>query len=388
MGNLTSARPAGCKIVETLPATLPLALPTGSMLTYDCFDTLISQTQRELCIASYCCNLRSTPEGGHVLLRLLELARADVRVTIIVDEQSRDADATQLAGVPNLRYLKLDVGELPGGKPGSLLSSFWVSDKRRFYLGSASLTGGSISTIKSLGVYSECEPLARDLRRRFRDYERLCARRCVRCLSLSTRFHLRRHCENAFFSDAPESLIGSTRTFDADAVLAHVQAARSTIDMELLSLVPLVRDEDSVQYWPRMHDALVRAALERNVRVRLLVGLWHRSDVFSLAAVKGLHELGVGHADISVRVFAIPGAKGEPLNNTKLLVVDDEYVHVTSADMDGTHYARHAFVSFNCAERAFARALGALFERDWQSSFSSPLPRAPPPEPATLLPVN
>ncbi|QGN68021.1 major envelope protein [Equine molluscum contagiosum-like virus] len=382
MGNvLHRAENVSCTLVETMPPALGMS--TSSMLTYDCFDTLISRTQRRLCIASYCCNLRSTPEGGHILQRLVELARAGVRVTILVDEQSRDADAAVLAGVPNLRYRKVDVSALPGGKQGSLLSSFWVSDAARFYLGSASLTGGAVSTIKTLGVYAECAPLARDLMWRFDNYLRISQRRCLSCLPQCARFHLGRPFGGLFFSDSPESLLGCARTFDADAVLAHLAAARSTIDIELLSLVPLVRSDDALKYWPTLHDALVRAALERHVRVRILVGFWRRSDVFSLAALKGLHELGVEHADISVRVFAFPSTNTRPddINNVKLIVVDDAYAHLTSANLDGTHYAHHAFVSLNCAEPVLARALGAVFERDWHAPHSHPLPRAPAPEP-------
>lgn len=378
MGNfLTTARDARCQVVETVPAALHMALAPEAMSTFECVQKIISLTKKRLCIASFCCNLRSSAEGAQVLNLLVNLARSGARVEILVDQQSRDPDADSFSDVPNLFYRKVDVATTTATAGGSLLSSFWVSDAQRLYIGSASLTGGSMSTIKTLGVYSEAPPLARDLQRRFDSYVSLAQRRCMLCVPLRAAFNLCRTFGGVFFSDSPDAMIGMRRTYDADAVLAHINAATSTIDMELLAFVPLLRIDDSVRYWPPLYNALLRAALERSVRVRILVGAWRRADVFAMATLRSLHELSVGHANVTVRVFKYPaGGKKDDINNTKLLVVDETYAHITSANLDGTHFAHHAFVSFNCVDSRLSRALSSVFARDWDSAHSKELPRA------------
>uniref|UniRef100_A0AAU7E1W6 Palmytilated EEV membrane glycoprotein n=1 Tax=Rousettus bat poxvirus TaxID=3141933 RepID=A0AAU7E1W6_9POXV len=381
MGNLlTAAHDARCYLVETVPTTLHLPAAPDTLTTLECVEKLIGLTKTRLCVASFCCNLRSSAEGVQVLTMLINLARSGARVELLVDQQSRDPDADSFADVPNLFYHKVDIAATTGAAGGSLLSSFWVSDSRRFYLGSAALTGGSLSTIKTLGVYSEAAPLARDLRRRFDSYLAMARRRrcqrCLLCLPMSAAYSLYDTHRGMFFSDSPEPLIGLRRTYDPDAVVAHINAATSTIDMELLALVPLLRVGESVRYWPPLYEALLRAALERGVRVRVLIGAWRRADVFAMATMRSLHELSVGHANITVRVFRYPaGARKDDINNAKFLVADDTYAHITSANLDGTHFAHHAFVSFNCVDSRFSRALASVFARDWDSPHSSELPR-------------
>ncbi|ATI20962.1 palmitylated EEV membrane glycoprotein [Western grey kangaroopox virus] len=373
-------------VVETIPRALK-GMSTAGLSTYECFKKIIADTRRELCIVSFCCNMSTSAEGVDILNRLVELANSKVRVCILVDSHSKDPDLNKLSS-SSVSYTKVDIGLLHKHGVGNLLSSFWVSDGIRFYLGSASLTGGSLSTIKTLGVYSDGNArLARDLRRRFANYERISEGMCLYCMKFSTSYHMFRPFYNVFFSDSPEHMIGSHRTFDEDCVLAHIDAASSTIDMELISLLPIRRSGDGiVTYWPALKDALIRATLERNVRLRILVGYWSKTDVRATAAVRSLGELGVDSIDISVKVFSFQHAGGggtgnaaaasagpDDINNTKLIVVDGCRAHITSANMDGTHFSNHAFVSFNSLDAEMAKRLTEVFERDWTSPFSRPI---------------
>ncbi|CCD83197.1 palmitylated EEV envelope protein [Squirrelpox virus] len=371
---------AGCRVVETIPPGS--SIQSQHLNTLECFDEIITRAKKYIYIASYCCNLRSTSDGEHILNRLMEAAQNKISVIILVDDQSRDKDRADLTSA-GVNYRKIHVGKKLG--TGSLLGSFWVSDDERWYAGSASLTGGSISTIKTLGLYSEYAPLARDLRRRFETFSSLgersesswlsCMGKCMCCVPLSTAYHMHHPVGGIFFSDAPERLLGYSRTLDADSVLGFIESATTSIDMELLSIVPLVRKNDTVKYWPDIYNAIITAAIDRKVRVRLLVGLWRHNDVFSMAAARSIQEFGVGHADVSVRVFSMPGGVGDAnINNTKLMVVDGTKAHVTVANFDGTQHLQYAFVSVNSVDPGVSKELADVFERDWNSPYSTPLP--------------
>ncbi|AAR98368.1 EEV envelope phospholipase [Bovine papular stomatitis virus] len=367
---------AECRVVETLPAEVS-SLQVGNMSTFECFSAIVESATKFLYIASFCCNLGSTREGVDVKDKLCTLAKSGVNVTVLVDVQSKDRDAEELreAGV---NYYKVKVS----GRDdvGNLLGSFWISNAGQWYVGSASLTGGSISNIKNLGVYSTNRHLATDLMNRYNTFysmivepkvpfSRLC---CAMITPTATDFHLDHAGGGVFFSDAPEKFLGFYRTLDEDLVLHRIDSAKNSIDLSLLSLVPVIRHADRVEYWPRIMDALLRAAIDRSVRVRVIVTEWKNADPLSVSAARTLNDFGVGSIDISTRLFSIPG-RDDAANNTKLLIVDDTFAHVTVANMDGTHYKYHAFVSVNAEKGDIVNQLSAVFERDWRSQYCKPI---------------
>ncbi|AIZ77261.1 putative EEV phospholipase [Parapoxvirus red deer/HL953] len=373
-----SSIPAGgeCRVVETLPAELS-SLQQGNMSTVDCFAAIIESAKKFLYIASFCCNLSSSKEGVDIKDKLCAIAKGGVDVTVLVDVQSKDRDAEELRAA-GVNYYKVKVCGKDG--VGNLLGSFWISDAGHWYVGSASLTGGSIQTIKNLGLYSTNKRLAADLMNRYNTFfsmivepkipfTRMC---CSMITPTATDFHLNHAGGGIFFSDAPEKFLGFYRTLDEDLVLHRINSAVNSIDLSLLSIVPVIRHASSMEYWPAIMDALLRAAVERGVRVRVIVTEWKNADPLSVAAARTLNDFGVGSIDISARLFSIPG-RDDAANNTKLLIVDDTFAHVTVANMDGTHYKYHAFVSVNAEKGDIVNQLAAVFDRDWRSQYCKPI---------------
>lgn len=367
---------ADCRVVETIPAEVS-SLGTQNMSTFDCFMAIAGSAKKFLYVVSFCCNLKSSREGVAVKDKLCALAKEGVAVCVIVDVQSKEADAAELRE-SGVEYMKAKVADSSGA--GSLLGSLWLADSGQWYVGSASLTGGSVSTIKNVGLYSTNKHLASDLMNRvntFRSFvvepkqpfTTLC---CAMITPTATDFHLNHSGGGVFFSDSPERFLGFYRTLDEDLVLHRIESAQNSINLSLLSMVPVVRHSESVEYWPRIIDALLRAAVDRGVRVRVIVSQWKNADPLSVTAARTLNGFGVGHVDISARWFAIPG-RDDASNNTKLLVVDDKFAHITVANMDGTHYRYHAFVSVNAEGGEVVKSLAAVFDRDWRSKFCSPI---------------
>ncbi|QAV38898.1 m22L [Myxoma virus] len=352
---------AGCRIVETVPENL--GITTQHMHTHKCFDELITQAKRYIHIASFCCNLRTTDQGRLIMKKLKEAAKSGVRVTILVDYQSGNKDEEELLE-SNVEYIKVKIGKRYN--PGVLLGSFWIVDGTRCYIGNASLTGGSISNIKTLGVYSTYAPLAADLERRFSTFKAFNGNKSILsilhtacCLTTSTQYNINNPIGGVFLSDSPDYMLGCSRTLDADVVLGKISKAKKSICLELLSLVPVIREDEKTVYWPNIYNELICAAINRGVKVRLLIGSWSNNDIYVMSSVKSLQAM-CSNNDLIVKVFY-------DKNNTKLMIVDDEFAHITPANFDGTHYLRHAFVSFNTVHPELVHMLNAIFTRDWEN---------------------
>nr|WCB86969.1 CPPV158 virion envelope protein [Cooks petrelpox virus] len=375
MGNNFKPIPkADYQIVETVPQSLT-AINSTNLSTYECFKRLIDLAKKEIYIATFCCNLSSNPEGTDILNRLIDVS-SKIPVYILVDESSPHKDYDKIKS-SHIRYIKVDVGVLNKESVGNLLGNFWVVDKLHFYIGSASLMGNALTTIKNMGIYSENNSLAMDLYFRSLDYKIISKKKCLFFTRMATKYHFFKNHNGIFFSDSPEHMVGRKRTYDLDCVIHYIDAAKSTIDLAIVSLLPTKRTKDSVVYWPIIKDALIRAVLERGVKLRILLGFWKKTDVISKASIKSLNELGVDHIDISTKVFRFPiNSRVDDINNSKMMIIDGRYSHVMTANLDGSHFNHHAFVSFNCMDQQFTKKIAELFERDWISPYAKEIDMA------------
>ncbi|ANS71105.1 eev envelope phospholipase [Pteropox virus] len=371
---------ANCIVVETIPKTLDLQ--STNITTLECFEELIAKATKTIHIVTFCCNLRSTKDGENILSKLCDAARRGVKVVILVDYQSRDTDKEILEN-SGVEYFKVKINNTG---MSNMLGNFWTSDKERLYVGSASLTGGSLTTIKNLGLYSTCSVLAKDLENRFDTFKKLIDKKssifrkicCTPCMAntvcgvpLATDFHLDYSAGGVFFSDSPDTLLGCFRTLDYDVVIERISKAQDSIDLSLMSFVPIVKSDEVIVFWPNLLNALLEAAINRSVKIRVLVSHLKNNNPFSLAAISTLNAFSTENADISVRYFS--NKDSDTVNNTKLLVVDSKFAHLTVANFDGTHYKHHSFVSANAESLVLVKKLSEVFNRDWESKYSVPV---------------
>ncbi|WEY18973.1 Palmytilated EEV membrane protein [Monkeypox virus] len=360
---------AKCRLVETLPENMDFR--SDHLTTFECFNEIITLAKKYIYIASFCCNPLSTTRGALIFDKLKEVSEKGIKIIVLLDERGKRNLGELQSHSPDINFITVNIDKK--NNVGLLLGCFWVSDDERCYVGNASFTGGSIHTIKTLGVYSDYPPLATDLRRRFDTFKafnsaknswlNLCSAAC--CLPVSTAYHIKNPIGGVFFTDSPEHLLGYSRDLDTDVVIDKLKSAKTSIDIEHLAIVPTTRVDGNSYYWPDIYNSIIEAAINRGVKIRLLVGNWDKNDVYSMATARSLDALCVQN-DLSVKVFTIQ-------NNTKLLIVDDEYVHITSANFDGTHYQNHGFVSFNSIDKQLVSKAKKIFERDWVSSHSKSL---------------
>ncbi|KAG8000249.1 Inactive phospholipase D5, partial [Nibea albiflora] len=210
---------------------------------------------------------------------------------------------------------------------GRLLSSFWVVDRKHFYIGSASMDWRSLAIVfpihhtitytltshfrKELGVLVyNCSCLALDLHRVFSLYWGLqykdfipsfWSKRLFALFNRDTPLQLTLNSTKAqaYVSTSPDVLIPKGRSNDLEAISRVIQEARHFIYISIIDYLPLL-SRDASRYWSRI-DGLIREALIlRKVRVRLLISCWEKTHPLTFNFIWSLRSLCMDQANCSL----------------------------------------------------------------------------------------
>merc|ERR1711860_89698 len=84
--------------------------------------------------------------------------------------------------------------------------------------------------------------------------------------------------------------------------------AKETIDIAVMDYMPAMMYSPRHQYWPDIDDQLRRMAIDKSIRVRLLVSQWAHTPPAMSHFLKSLTDLSrvYPHVDIQVKVFSVP----------------------------------------------------------------------------------
>ncbi|CAB1460245.1 unnamed protein product [Pleuronectes platessa] len=273
---------------------------------------------------------------------------------------------------------------------GHLLSSFWVVDRRHFYIGSASMDWRSLATRKELGllVYN-CSCLALDLHRVFSLYWGLQYRDFIpsfwskRLFALYNKnapldFTLNSTKAQAFISSSPDVFIPKDRTNDLGAISWIIQEARHFIYISIIDYLPLV-SSTAHKYWSRI-DGLIREALIlRRVRVRLLISCWEKTQPLTFNFIWSLRSLCMEQANCSLeakyfnpRVQRDGSLQG--INHNRFMVTD-RAIYLGNLDWVGNEFTFNAGAGLVISQpegvedrnSTVVEQLRASFDRDWFS---------------------
>ncbi|XP_053293036.1 inactive phospholipase D5 [Pleuronectes platessa] len=273
---------------------------------------------------------------------------------------------------------------------GHLLSSFWVVDRRHFYIGSASMDWRSLATRKELGVLVyNCSCLALDLHRVFSLYWGLQYRDFIpsfwskRLFALYNKnapldFTLNSTKAQAFISSSPDVFIPKDRTNDLGAISWIIQEARHFIYISIIDYLPLV-SSTAHKYWSRI-DGLIREALIlRRVRVRLLISCWEKTQPLTFNFIWSLRSLCMEQANCSLeakyfnpRVQRDGSLQG--INHNRFMVTD-RAIYLGNLDWVGNEFTFNAGAGLVISQpegvedrnSTVVEQLRASFDRDWFS---------------------
>nr|XP_023668015.1 phospholipase D3 isoform X2 [Paramormyrops kingsleyae] len=400
-----------CRIV--LVESIPEGLEFNSSINpsiYQSWLNLIGEAQSSIDIASFYWTLTNKDTGTHeptayqgeqILKKLIHLAGKEsdvsVRIAVNVPDKSQpieDLNMLMQAGADvrlvNMRNLTT----------GVLHTKFWVIDKKHIYLGSANMDWRSLTQVKELGVaVYNCSCLAEDLGKIFEAYWYLGqAGKSIPSHwpdSYSTSYNktsplelpLNGTSSTAYLSSSPPSLCADGRTQDLDAILSVIDDAQEFVYIAVMNYLPTMEYSQSKRYWSEIDTQLRRVAYERAVRVRLLISCWGNSPpamfpfLLSLAAV----QYEKSKLDIQVKLFVVPSSPSQKeipyarVNHNKYMVTD-KVAYIGTSNWSGDYFlntAGSALVVNQTAapspETTVQRQLQAVFLRDWDSVYSTPL---------------
>ncbi|XP_035519730.1 inactive phospholipase D5-like [Morone saxatilis] len=279
---------------------------------------------------------------------------------------------------------------------GHLLSSFWVVDRRHFYIGSASMDWRSLATRKELGVLVyDCSCLALDLHRVFSLYWGLQYKDFIpsfwskrlfalfnRDAPLELTFNSTK--AQAYVSSSPDVFIPKDRSNDLEAISRVIQEARHFIYISIIDYLPLV-SRNAQRYWSRI-DGLIREALIlRKVRVRLLISCWENTHPLTFNFIWSLRSLCLEQANCSLeaklfnpRVLRDGSLQG--INHNRFIVTD-KAIYLGNLDWVGNEFTFNAGAGLVISQpegieernSTVVEHLQAAFERDWFSRYTRSL---------------
>jgi phospholipase D3/4 len=206
-----------------------------------------------------------------------------------------------------------------------------------------------------------------------------------------------------FLTGSPAEVRGRGRTWDGAGLVHTIDHAHRSICVSVMDFVPIglysrgspaattatgMIPDDTPVWWPSLFDALLSAALTRKVYVRLLVSKWaHTSGLIEPLLVALQKAADAGRADsymssgqLEIKQFIVPGWDSTTgadrkypghtrVNHTKYIVTD-RHINIGTSNMTWDYFASTAGSSLNSDHPSLVRALQAVFDRDWASSYA------------------
>ncbi|XP_073338624.1 inactive phospholipase D5-like [Pagrus major] len=329
-------------------------------------------------------------QGRALLSKLQGLKARGVNLKI----SSGIIDSTELSTLDK-HYAEVHYINMTALTKGHLLSSFWVVDRRHFYIGSASMDWRSLATRKELGVLVyNCSCLALDLHRVFSLYWGLqykdfipsfWSKRLFALFNKDSPLDLTINSSKAqaFISTSPDVFIPKERSNDLEAISRVIQEARHFIYISIIDYLPLL-SRNAHRYWSRI-DGLIREALIlRKVRVRLLISCWEKTEPLSFNFLWSLRSLCMEQANCSLEVkFFNPRVQRDGslqgINHNRFMVTD-KAIYLGNLDWVGNEFTFNAGAGLVISQSegedrnsTVVEQLRASFERDWFSRYTRSL---------------
>jgi len=150
---------------------------------------------------------------------------------------------------------------------------------------------------------------------------------------------------------------------------------------------PLTLYSAEPAYWSDIDDRLRKAAIDRRVKVKLLMALWPSTRKNYLHFLKSLEDLNQAYpwVDIKIKMFEVPSTPDQSkipfarVNHNKYMVTDKS-AYIGTSNWSGDYFVDTAGIGFIVTPRGTSvdsdniqKQLAAIFTRDWESDYAKPL---------------
>jgi len=316
----------------------------------------------------------------------------------------RNEDTQLLAQTRAAEVRSLDFPRFLGA--GILHTKMWLVDDEHFYLGSGNMDWRSLTQVKELGIIvTNCSCMAQDLAKIFDVYWEMGgivngslpkhwpARDKTRINStspLEVRFN--GFSESlTYFSSSPPALSPEGREQDINAILNVIRDAKRFIHVAVMDFVPVFL-YGKAKYWPVINDALKVAAIDRRVEVKVLMSNWTHTRPDIVKFLKSFQAIdGAFGADVKVRLFTVPSFDEKQaeipfarVNHNKYMVTDN-CAYIGTSNWSADYFVNTGGIGLVVNQSLHTgdllrkssnlrSQLAVIFQRDWDSDYSGPLP--------------
>ncbi|XP_068441388.1 5'-3' exonuclease PLD3 [Clinocottus analis] len=397
-----------CKIVlvESIPEGLEFNSSTTHPTIFQAWLNLMGEARSSVDIASFYWTLTNEDTGTHepsahqgetILKTLADLSgKLSVRIAVNTPQKSQPQGDLRLLNDSGADIRTVNMRELTSGV---LHTKFWVVDKKHIYIGSANMDWRSLTQVKELGaVVYNCSCLAADLGKIFEAYWLLGDSQSIPSpwpSSFATLYNkdtplqlpLNSTPSSVYMSSSPPSFCAAGRTSDLQSILSVMEDAESFIYIAVMNYLPTMEFSHPKRYWADIDTKLRRVGYEKRVKVRLLISCWASTTPAMFPFLKSLASLydPKSRLDIQVRLFVVPASPKQKeipfarVNHNKYMVTD-KIAYIGTSNWSGDYFvstAGSALVVNQTAsespEPTVQQQLKAVFERDWDSGYSTPL---------------
>ncbi|XP_057685077.1 5'-3' exonuclease PLD3-like [Corythoichthys intestinalis] len=400
--------PCEISLVESIPEGLQFnsSDPSHGSI-YNAWLQLLVQARSSIDIASFYWTLTNqdtstheptADQGENILKNLAELS-GSLSVRIAVSAPQHGSQPNEDLKRLNASGAAIQMVDMKDLTSGVLHTKFWIVDKKHIYIGSANMDWRSLTQVKELGVVVyNCSCLAADLGKIFEAYWFLGESQSIPApwpSNFSTDYNketplqlmLNSTPSSVYLTSSPPSFCAAGRTSDLDSILSVMEDAQSFIYIAVMNYLPTLEFSNSKKYWGEIDTQLRRVAYEKRVKVRLLISCWSNTSPAMFSFLKSLDALyePKSKLDIQVRLFVVPANAEQKkipfarVNHNKYMVTD-QVAYIGTSNWSGDYFvntAGSALVVNQTASSSLQPSVQSqlrdVFERDWNSIYSSPL---------------
>jgi len=388
----------GFTLIESIPVGLVIEPVVDT--TYQVWLPIMSNATKTLRIAGMYSTLTQgtsfPPEaegymGQEIFNAIINAHKRGVQVQIVLAPASGDPEWSEdvikyfAAGI-DVRFINWEA--VTNSSAGILHTKLMVIDSNYAYVGSANWDWRSIAHTKELGVVTSIPSLVQDIEKIF-DIYWLTANQTEMPhipsgwdtnynLTNPDNINVNGETSFAYIASSPPLFNTPSRTGDIDALIHAIDSAEQFVYGSVMDYSPITLYFPKGQgfYWGVLDDAWRRAAY-RGIEVHLLFSIWEYTDTKLLQYLRSLDCID----NITVNVMIIPAWPGGPIpysrvNHSKY-VVTDKLAYITTSNWTPDYFLQTGGVSISFALLLERQQVVEVFQRDWNSPYTTPIKYLP-----------
>ena len=177
----------------------------------------------------------------------------------------------------------------------------------------------------------------------------------------------------SFITSSPQDLCGPFRSSDLNATLDIINGEMERLRISVMDYAPITLYQNQTVYWPVIDSALRMAAVERGVKVELMVSQWNHTIADNLQYLQALTVLD----NISVKFFEVPALPGVEIPYTRVnhakFLVGTTAVSITTSNWSADYFLNTGGASYISNDEDLISQIQWIFDRDFNSPYASPV---------------